>query len=209
MFAPFHPILSRAEESAWLAITWFDETSLGALMLVAFLLQLVSHRLPQPSSSWVPPVSSGVFLLGYFMHRYLLDGDRFNYLLASLLRSLLASCIVWSIAELIVLAALAVSHQIENWKRLTFGRAFQLWHGIVERWRRLRQRRLRRTPGRPPPAVASPPRAVMLRQRAEAARADYEAEVAALVGLPLDEDEREMLLNQAKQRLLGRLKQEE
>jgi hypothetical protein len=55
--------------------------------------------------------------------------------------------------------------------------------------------------------AAVPPRAEQLRRLAEAAQADYGAEVAVLTGLPLDDDERTMLLDQAKQRLLQRLKQ--
>jgi hypothetical protein len=209
MFPRIETILTCLQELGSLAVLWFDETSLGGLMLVAFVFHLVSQRLPQRSTGLVPPVSSGMFLLVYFLHRYLLDGDRFDYLLASVFRSLLASHIVWSIANLIALAVQAVSHQVEHSRRSLIGSLLRFLHRIVERWRRLRQWRLQRRPAPPPQEVAPPPRAVLLRQQAEAAQADYEAEVTALVGLPLDEDERDMLLNQAKQRLLRSLKQGE
>ena len=46
-------------------------------------------------------------------------------------------------------------------------------------------------------------------QLAEVAEADYDAEIAALDGLPLDDDEREVLICAAKQRLIRKLNQNE
>jgi uncharacterized membrane protein YeaQ/YmgE (transglycosylase-associated protein family) len=190
------------------AVGWFDETSLGVIGLVAFVFHLVAHRLPHLPTGLSPPACSGVFLLAYFLHRYYIDGDHFDCLLASVFRSLLASAIVWSAAELTAVAAQAVLHRLGRLRSLASRKVLGLVRGIVAAFRAAWQRR-RRRPAPIQKTAPPPPRAVQLRQQAEAAQADYDAELAALAGLPLDEDEKQMLQDLAKQRLLQRLKQGE
>jgi hypothetical protein len=192
-----------------LTVRWFDETPLAELLLVAFVFRFALRQMPQARTGVAPPVVSGAFLLAYFLHRYVLDRDQFQCLLVSVLRSLAATHLVWSVTELIVLVLQTVSRRLDD-LRWSLDRRFRDdVRRIRNAVRRYRRWRLGRQPLPPPDEDVPPPpsRAVVLRQKAEAAQADYEAEVAALTGLPLDEDEREILLEQAKQRLLRRLRQ--
>jgi hypothetical protein len=192
-------------------VEWLDDTSVGTLVIIAFVLRFVASHLPQPRNGMIRPAASGVFLLAYFLHRYLLDGDDSGRLFQSLVRALVAGHIVWSVTSLAITAFQWLSDRLAR-SCSSFHRMFSRFVGGIRKMcHSFRQWRHSRNP--PPPvreeSAPPPPRAAILRQQAEAAQADYEAEVAALAGLPLDEDEREMLLNQAKQRLLHKLKQGE
>ena len=184
-----YTILECLRKLGGAAVQWFDDTSLATLLIVAGVFSFAACRLPQSHTGLGPPACSGVFLLAYFLHRYLIDGDQCEQLVASLLRSLLASHIVWSVAELIVLAFQAFWQRLKRlWSSLRrMALAFVLKVGDV--CRRLCQSLLKRKPPPPKPAPPALSRAAALRKRAEAAHADYEAEIAALAGLPLDEDE--------------------
>jgi hypothetical protein len=188
------------------AAHWFDGTTIGTLLVVAFVLRMVIDRLPQRYSTVVPTVCGSVFLLAYFVHRFQCDGGQFEVLILSVIRSFLASYIVWSVIRLITFALGACIH----WMFLLWLRIRQIWQRLLlsirSTSRRAQQWYERRHPPPPLPKPAPPPpRAVRLKLQAEAAQADYNAEVAALAGLSLDDDERETLMVLAKQRLIQRL----
>ena len=204
-------IFECSQELAAQAVLWLDETALGALFLVAFVLRMVADRLPHSRIEWGPRAASGVFLLAYFLHRYSLDGDQFECLVLSLLRSFVASHIVLSVTELTMLVVRAAWGRIDRLRRSLARTFLGFLGGVIGACRRVgRWRWPRKPPPSPPTTVTRQPTlAEVLRQRAQAAQAEYDAEIAALSGLPLDDDEREMLQNMAKQRLLSRLRPKE
>lgn len=192
------------------AVQWFDSTDIFSLLLVAFVFRLVVDRLPGPHVSVVPPVCSGIFLLAYFIHLYRLDGDQVECLFVSVMRSLVAGHIVWSVVAITILTIQWLLSRLNRLRWFLQRTAIRTSHGIAAMRASVHQWHLNRHP--PPPlsevvVPPPPPRSVLLRQLAEAAQADYDAEVAALTGLPLDEDERETILTIAKQRLISRLTQ--
>jgi hypothetical protein len=191
---------------------WFDAVPLDSLMLVAIAFHLGARRFRYANLQAVPYIFASLFFVSYFLHRYTVDGSGFGYVLASLLRSLFAYHIVWSVS-MIAVAIVCLLHVLLVNLRTFCCREFSRWRFRIETIRmhiRFWWRRRHPLPLPPPPYIPRPvPRAVTLRLQAEAAEADYDAETAALDGLPLDDDEREVLICAAKQRLIRKLNQNE
>lgn len=149
------------------------------------------------------PIAAGlaVFPL-YFLHRYLSEQDDVVLLIGSLFRSLLLCKIVYSITRisLLIINTIRVMRlKFLLWLALRHGKSLQ---------RRLSEMRANLPPAPlplpPPPPL---PRAERMRRVADAAQDDFTAEAELLATMPLDEDEREILTLQAKQRLLKKLSQ--
>ena len=211
MFAMFG-LPQQVSELIDAARQWFDAAPLDSLLLVALAFHLGSRCFRYAKLEAVAYIVASLFFVSYFLHRYEIEGSGFSHVLAALLRSLFAYHVVWSITMITVGLACLLHVLLIDLRTLSC-REFSRWRFRLETIRmhiRFWWRRRHPLPLPPPPYIPRPvPRAVTLRLHAEAAEADFQAEVAALEGLPLDEDEREVLICAAKQRLIRKLNPEE
>jgi hypothetical protein len=207
-----HALAQHLSDLGIAARQWFDTVPLDSLFLMALAFRMGARCFRLYDLQIVAYMVASLFFVTYFMHLYAINGNGFGYVLASLLRSLFAYHVVWSVT-MIAVALVNLARWLLHDLRLIVRQTLPRWQSrllrigprIQDWWRR--RHPLPLPPPRPLPRPV--PRAVALRQFAQAAEADYDAEVAALEGLPLDEDEREVLLCAAKQRLLRKLNREE
>ena len=187
----------------------FDTIPIHSLLLVAIAFRFGARRFGYSDLQLIPCIFASLFFVAYFLHGYRAGGNGFANVFSVLVRSLFAYHIVWG-ACMIAVGSVYLIRRLNEQLRSIIDTA-------VKRWRfrltiiRLRvhnrfKRPLPKVVVPPPPAPV--PRAVILRRQAEDAEADFAAEVAALEGLSLDEDEREMLIYAAKQRLIRKLHRE-
>lgn len=186
---------------------WFqflDNHSIGALVLLAVVCRLAANAPPAPYASMIPYAITGPVMLGYFLSRFADNCDDFSQLIGVLIRSFLSYGIVWCA---VAIALAAISPVLPRIRRAAskVGRLFRKLLAAIEQRRAHRKAMRTAREYVPPPVTPRVPRAERLRQFAEDARADYEMEIHALTPLPLDDDEREVLALEAKQRLLQRL----
>jgi hypothetical protein len=175
-----------------------DRASIAQLMIVAFVLRFACLNLPAVGSLTVSVVTATLAFVVYSAYRIRSDGDDVGALVISLVRGGLMYCIVLSMMIPTASIASVVLHRL---------RRALLKAKLC--WLRFRVWRLKRQLARLPKFDIAPPRTPTRRERlqlmATEARADYDAEITAITDFPLDEDERDVLLGRARQRLLEKL----
>ena len=181
-----------------------DECPVASLLLLAVASRLAISRIDSSRALVIPRIVAGTFLFGYFLHCFSRESKEFSYLFASLLRAVLGSQVIWSVAAVFTTAVKICMRQLQSMRSRLVSRQRRLAVEAFELQRQRRARQYAREVQLPPPEPPAP-RAERLKKVAENANADYEAEVKVLDGLPLDRDEREVLLMRAKQRLLQKL----
>ncbi|MBN8627061.1 MAG: hypothetical protein J0M17_16400, partial [Planctomycetes bacterium] len=147
---------------------------------------------------------AGLLMLAYFAHRAAGDDGAVEALGLSLVRALA----VFEPARFTILGFATAERYLTHALGPPLLRACRsLLETLLETVRERRRRRA--LTNSPPPVVVPAPRVPTKIERmqleARAARAEFEAEEALLKALPLDDDEREVLLLQAKQQLVAKL----
>ena len=184
-------------------LAYADDLTVPQLVLLAIVFHITSKHVWRETPHVLPVAAAMTVLPLYFLHRFPKERDDLNLLVISLFRSLLIYKIVHSIttvaAHIFVMIRIA-QLRFELWLILgRVTRSLNRLKAVCEQFRR------------PPPLVPMPPppplptRAERMRRWAVAAQAEFDSEVTLLNTMPLDEDEREVLILQTKQRLLQKL----
>ena len=193
-----------AVASLFLIIVAIDELSFGQLAILTFVFRIFSDQLHPRQAPRVVVCTSTMLGLLYFGHRAIRDGDQFLALCFTVVRTYLAFWLIYS-AVLPITIVLQSTIPTTQVRLLAICRAPITFLAVP--LKAVLQRFRRRAP-QPAPTEA-PRRTLTKAERMElvatAARSEYDAEVALLATLPLDEDEQEVLVLQAKQRLLQKL----
>jgi hypothetical protein len=197
---------------------WVTETLLCADQLTTlqlFFLAVVFHLSARHISRDRPhnfevllPMS---VLPLYFLYRFPNDKQDLYHLVVLLIRSLLIYGIVSAIASLAVsvLGMIYVARlNVSLWLNTHWAIPLEQRIAALNEKCRLKFRLS------PPPVLTRtepirrpPSRAERMRRVAELAQSEFDEEVAVLNAMPLDDDEREILVLQIKQRLLQKLSQ--
>ena len=185
-------------EYAEKALVVVDRTSIVQLAIVAFVLRFACLNLPATGSLSLSVVTATLAFVAYVAHRIRGDGDDLAALIISLVRAGLFYCVVLSVT----IPAVSIT-------TVLFYRVCRALLKVRLLWLRVRVWRLQRQLARLPKLnivpLPTPTRRERLQVMATEARADYDAEIAAITDFPLDDDEREVLLGRARQRLLEKL----
>lgn len=177
-----------------------DQIAFGPLVLLTIVFRAAVNRLPSSGIPVPAAVIAAIVMPLYFLHCYARVGQNLECLILSLIRAFLFH----QIAEALLTTFF-----------LTTAHIFARLHRIRDRinqWRR--KRALAALKNQPPlsaplsalrPTPPPLPRTERMRRHAQAAQDDFNAELAVLQAMPLDDDEREILILQSKQRLLESL----
>lgn len=185
---------------------YLDQQSFGPMLLLAITCHVASAPLRRKNGLFIPYVFGAGSMLLYFLHCFVNQSDNFEWLFAALLRSLMLCEIGFGLCAIVLGTARVAAARIRSAEmRLAYALRSAISSAAVvsarlwASWLKFRQ----------PPRVAAPQlsRVERLIRLAKEAQADFQAETAALETLSLDEDEREVLNLQAKQRLLQKLSQ--
>jgi uncharacterized membrane protein YbhN (UPF0104 family) len=185
------------------AIPFVDEATFAQLIFLAVVAYLTAAHLATLRSKLAGMIAFGTVLPLYFFHRFTFDA-KFESLFEALVRSLLISHVTGSAAMVVATAWTLARVKIRDAQsRAEIERRRKEWE--LER-QRLEAERNKPRPA-PPPAPPPPTFSERMDALAKKAREEYDAEMRALDSLPLDEDEREVLVNRAKRNLLRKLKE--
>jgi hypothetical protein len=200
-------LLELIMNTATLLILLLDAMSFGQLLALTIVLGMVDAHVPPCRARVLASRTAAPMMLAYFGYQAIRVGDQWWLLLLSLFRSWLAYHTIAS--GLTPVLAIANAIRIHFWKfaresQRVLGRA-KLAAVHISKWivRFLRRQQSHREPIRP--AATPPSRNERMRALAASAHAEFDSEVAVIQTLPLDDDEREILVLQAKQRLLQKL----
>jgi hypothetical protein len=184
------------------AICAVDELSFGHLLIGAIVARIAAQPLAGRATPHFASTAAGLVALVCLVRRAMHDRDDLSVVVL-LVRTLLIYHFAWSGFTIgsVVYATICswIAHfSRDAWSILRFIATVALL--ILFRVARLRLWRRRPAPARPLPT-----RRMRMERYAAAAQVEYEAEADLIQSLPLDEDEREVLTMQAKQRLLVKL----
>jgi hypothetical protein len=174
-----------------------DELSFPQLAIVAFVLRFAAMHVPAPESSKAPQALGASAMLAYLGHSAMQGSSDVPWLLLYLCRSGFVYIVAAALATPIFYVAANVARFLEQTRIHV-----EAWYIA---WRLYFQDRFfqAQEEARPRPAPQPPvPRAERMRQRAIEAREQFDAEAGVINELPLDEDEREVMLLRARQRML-------
>ena len=90
-------MVQQLSEVASSVESWFNSVPLDSLLLVAIAFRVGARRCEFTDLQVMPYIFASLFLVAYFLHLYALNGIGFGNVLASLLRSVFAYHIVWSV----------------------------------------------------------------------------------------------------------------
>lgn len=176
-----------------------DRATFVQVAFSAIVAHLTAEHLAMPKSRLPGVIAFGITLPTLFCHRFAFDAT-FLPLLETLVRSVLLSHVVGSATSVIATGiTIVVSRMRAAQERAERERQ--------RRERDIEQQRLQAERNKPRPA---PPPEPTAKEKAEAfaqkVRDEHDAEMAIIRSLPLDRDEREVLENEAKRKLLRKLR---
>jgi len=183
------------------AFHYADRFTFFQLVFLAIVARITSDRLSIAKGTLAGYVAGGLVLPAYFLHRFMSAAD-----LAMLVEAFVRSLLVAQIAAGVVSVVTTAVTKISTWLRSIRGE-FRM-RQVQKECERVRRELQNKPP--PPPRTPPPPpptAAERMQKLADKAREEYEAEIKALDSLPLDEDEREVLLLRAKRNMLRKLKE--
>jgi hypothetical protein len=180
-----------------------DKPTFFQLAFAGIVAGLTTKHLAYRETGRVSMIAAGVTLPSYFCHRFSFEA-KFDVLFEALIRSMLLSHVAACTTSVIATACLAISAKIRA-ARSAAEMARRMREFEVERQRERAER------AKPRPLLPPPPPPPTFAERMEAlsrkAREEYDAELRALDSLPLDEDERDILVMRAKRSLLRKLQE--
>lgn len=180
-----------------------DRPSLAQLIFLAVVAGLTTKHLAYQETGRVSMIIGGILLPAYFCHRFSFEAT-FDVLLEALVRSVLLSHVAACTTSVVASLFLAISAKIRT-ARDAAEMARRAREFALERERERAERAKPRPPLPPPPPP--PTYAERMEVLSRKVREEYDAEVRALESLPLDDDEREILVMRAKRSLLRKLQE--
>jgi len=175
-----------------------DKATFLQLLFLAIVVGMAVKHLACQESLIYGGIAGGILLVTYFLHRFTFEAE-IDVLVEALFRSLCVAHIGLCSTSVVATLCMLISMKSREIRHAAYRRR------LAEEARREQVRKaiqeLTPKPAPPPP----PPFSERIRSLARQAREEYDAEVQALNSLPLDEDEREILIMRAKRSLLRKL----